>query len=76
MSDGAYYIDPSSEGWVSPNLISGLMKCPPIQKQHPLERSTEPRLVKRIRRRIGGRALEVFDHSEYVIAQLSEIVEG
>jgi hypothetical protein len=38
VSDGPYYVDPSCDGWTSPNLISGLMKSPATEKQHPLER--------------------------------------
>lgn len=36
--DSPYYLDPSSDDWISPNLISGLMKSPATEKQHPLER--------------------------------------
>src|SRR3954468_24009887 len=33
-----FYIDPASEEWVQPNLITGLMKNPETEFVHPLER--------------------------------------
>jgi hypothetical protein len=38
VSEAPYYVDPSSDEWVSPNLISGLMRSPATERQHPLER--------------------------------------
>jgi hypothetical protein len=33
-----FYVDPTSELWLRPNLIAGLMKSPATERVHPLER--------------------------------------
>lgn len=37
-SSASFYVDPRSANWVTPNLITGLMKNPATETLHPLER--------------------------------------